>query len=83
MTHVNVVNYRTSYFASTLSIFSYLQISLENFAFFTLKSPSVKDIKLSQKVYFKCRKNPSLILRKTIGSRLFFTLFENNFGFLK
>ena len=83
MTHVNVSNYRTPYFAPILLIFSYLQISLENLAFFTLKSPSVKDIKLSQKVYLKCRKNPSLDLRETIGYRLFFTEFENNFWFLK
>ena len=75
MTHVNVTNNRIPYLAVASSIFSYLQISLENFAFFTLKSPSVKDIILSQKVY----KNPSLILRKTIGFRKKFTLFENDF----
>ena len=83
MTHVNVINYRTSHFASTLSIFNYLQISLENFAFFTLKSGSVKGIKLSPKVYFKWRKNPSVIFRKTIGLWKKNTVFEKNVLFLK
>ena len=82
MTHVNVINCRTSHFASTLSIFNYLQISLEHFAFFTLKSGSVKGIKLSPKVYFKWRKNPSVILHKTIGFRGKNTTFEKNVWFL-
>ena len=33
MTHINVMNYCTSYFTTSLSIFNYLQTLFENFPF--------------------------------------------------
>ena len=63
--------------------FSVMQISLPNFTFFTVKSPSVIQISVSQENAFKKSKNLSAFVRKTIGSSNSFTLFENNFKFLR
>ena len=73
----------TAHFVSTLSIFSYIKISLSNFAFFTVKSPSVTQRSVSQENAYKKSENPSPFLHKTIGSDNSFTLIENNFRFLR
>ena len=57
-----------------------MQISLHNFAFFTVKSPSVTKRSVSQGKAFNKSKTPSPSFRKTIGSNNSFTLIENNFS---
>ena len=52
------------------------------FAFFTVKSPSVTQRSVSQENAYKKSSNPSPFLHKTIGSDNSFTLIENNFKFL-
>ena len=59
MTHIIVINQHTSHFVSTESIFSQVQISLPNFTFFTVKSPSITKIPVSQENAFKKSKNQS------------------------
>ena len=54
-------------------------ISLPNFAFFTVKSPSVIQRSVFQENAFKKSKNPSAFLRKAEGSNNCLTLIENNF----
>ena len=74
----------TAHFVSTYSIFSEIEISLPNFAFSTVKSPSVTQRSVSQEKCYKKSKNPSpIFFRKTIGSNNSFTLIENNFRFLR
>ena len=58
-------------------------ISPTNFAFFTVKSPSVNQRSVSLENTFKKNKTPSPLFRKTIGSNNYFTLIENNFRFLR
>ena len=51
------------------------------FAFFTVKSPSITQRSVSQEKCYKKSKNPSPFFRKTIGSNNSFIPIENNFGF--
>ena len=51
--------------------------------FFIVTSSSVSQTSVSQENAFKKSKNPSPFFRNTIGSNNSFTLFENNFGFLR
>ena len=73
----------TLYFVSTLSIFSKILISLPNFAFFTVKSPSVIQKFVPKESDLKKFKNPVPFKGKTIGSNVSFTLIEINFRFLR
>ena len=82
--HMIVINHRTPHFVSAKSIFSYIQISLPNFAFFTVKSPSVTKRSVSEGSAFKKSKNPSgFFFHKTIGSINSFIPTENNFRLLR
>ena len=81
--HIIVVTCSTAHFISTKSIFRYIQISLPNFAFFTIKSPSITQWSVSQVNAFKKSKNPSPLFRRTIGLNNCFTLIENNLWFLR
>ena len=58
-------------------------ISLPNFAFFTVKSPSVTQRSVSQENAYKKSKNLLPFLYKTKGSDNSFTLIENNIRFLR
>ena len=83
MTHMIVIICNTQHFVSTNSIFSWIQISLPNFAFFNVKSPSVTQRWVSQKNAFEKSKTLLPFLLKTIGSNNYFTVIENNFRFLR
>ena len=80
---MTVIIFCIPYFVSAKSIFSEIKISLPNFAFFTVKSPSITQRSVSQEKCYKKSKNPSPSFRKTIGSNNSFTLIENNFKFLR
>ena len=56
--HMIVINHHTLHFISAKPIFSKIQISLSNFVFFTVKSPSVTKRSVSQENAFKKSKNP-------------------------
>ena len=71
---------RTPDLVSTQSIFSYVQIFFPNFAFFTVKLPSVTQRPVSQDNAFK---KPVAFFREAIGLNNSFTLIENNFRFLR
>ena len=60
-----------------------IQISLPNFAFFTVKSPSVTQRLVSQDNAFKKSKDPSAFVRKTLGSNNPFTPIENDLKVFK
>ena len=81
--HIIVINHCTPHFVSTKSIFGYIQIFLTNFAYFTIKSPSITQRSVSQENAFKKSKNPLAFCCKTIGSNNSFILIENNFRFLR
>ena len=72
---------RTANFVSTELIFSYIQLSLPNFAFSRAKSPSVTYRSVSNENAYKKSKHPSPFLKKTIGSNNSFTLIENKLRF--
>ena len=61
-----------------------MQISLYNFAFFAVKSPSVTKRLVSQENAFKKSKNSSpFFFHKTIGLNISFIPVKNNFRFLR
>ena len=75
---MGVVNYGIPDFATTQPILSYLKVPFASLLFFSnVKSPSVTDRELSQKVYLKKSNNPSPFVRKTIVSINVLTLVEN------
>ena len=78
-----VINHRTPHFVSAKSIFSLIQISLPNFAVFTVKSVSVTKRSVSEESAFKKNRNPSAFFHKTIGSINSFIPTENNFRLLR
>ena len=55
-------------------------VLIPNFAFFTVKSPSVTQRSVSQENAYKKSLNTSPLFHKTIGSYNSFTLIENNFS---
>ena len=81
-----VINHRTQYFILfLLNRFSVkYRFPLKNFAFFTVKSPSVTKRSVSEESAFKKCKNPSAFFsHKTIGSINSFIPFGNNFRLLR
>ena len=74
---MGVVNYCIPDFATTLQILCYLKVLFASLLSSKVKSPSVTDRELSQKVYFKKSNNPSPFVRKTIVSINILTLVEN------
>ena len=80
---MGVVNYCIPHFANTLPILSYSKVLFASLLFSNVKSPSVTDRELSQKVYFIKSKNPSPFVRKTIVSINVLTLLENYVWFTR
>ena len=77
-----MIIFHTPNFVSALSIFSEIQISLPNFAFLIVKSPSVTQRSVSQENAFKnsSSKKHSPFFMQTIGSNNYFTLIEKKIG---
>ena len=82
-----VINHRTPHFASTKSIFSLIQISLPNFAFFYRKNhyhlALLKDRFLKKMLLKRAKPVGFPPSHKTIGSNNSFITTENNFRFLR
>ena len=58
-----------------------MQISLPNFALFTVKSPSVTQRSVSQENALKRAKAPVAFVSQNYGLKKLFDLIENNLGF--
>ena len=83
VTHITVINFYPANFVSTKSIFSYKQISLLNFAFFSAKLDSVTQRLVSQENAFKKSKHLSPFLHETIESYNSVTLIKQFHFFFK
>ena len=84
MTHKIVIICRTQHFVSTLSIFNLIQISLPNFAFFMVKSPSVTHETNNNNLllfFLFCFVFCFVLFCKTEGSDDNFSVIKNNFRF--
>ena len=73
MTHITVIIFHTPYFISTKPIFNKIQIFLPNFAFFSIKSPSITQRSVSQEKAFKKSKTHRFFFS-------FFFFFLQNYG---